>query len=224
MLVGDFNFKPADPQYHLLTSGSIDPEHPAHPFSPVARTANAAAVTNRGRGEQEPEAWTPDLRFPFASAYAVCHGAEPETTNHAAIRNDALFSETLDYVFFSPETIDVEAVGPLPTKADLEALGIASLPHGEAEPSDHLLLSATLAIGKTARSRGRRGRGGARGGARATPPRDADVGGAGGEEKSEVDGPRRGRAQGKDDGTRRTRRSITPTPRRRVAPSGKRST
>jgi hypothetical protein len=77
---------------------------------------------------------------PLNSAYMLANNQEPDFTNHAQIRDDHPFIETLDYVFLSPSwrVTGVEAlshresvVGPYPT---------------EHEPSDHVLIAANLII------------------------------------------------------------------------------
>ena len=68
--------------------------------------------------------------------------AEPEFTNFAQIRDDPVFQETLDYIFLSPG-VEVTSVLPLRTRAETEGQG--PYPSKE-EPSDHVLLGATLKI------------------------------------------------------------------------------
>lgn len=75
---------------------------------------------------------------PLRSAYAVFNGAEPDFTNYAQVRDDPPFIGTLDYIFLSPHwnvknvrhlEIRQNVRGPLPTAV---------------EPSDHVLISATV--------------------------------------------------------------------------------
>ena len=65
---------------------------------------------------------------------------EPDFTNHAQVRNDEPFVDTLDYVFLSRHwrVADVQStphrddvVGPFPTRL---------------EPSDHLLIAAEVVL------------------------------------------------------------------------------
>lgn len=120
--VGDFNIKPPDAMYALLTQGSVPPEHPHHPVNEVG------------------DDWQPIVK-PMRSAYKVDRGREPEFTNWAkTVRDKTEFIDTLDYIFLSPEWI-VQGVGELP---DRVAAG-GPLP-SEREPSDHLLLSASLSL------------------------------------------------------------------------------
>ena len=74
------------------------------------------------------------------SAYKENNGKEPEFTNYAKVKDDEPFIGTLDYIFLS-EHWKVNAVDPLPKLTDLEG----PLPLEE-EPSDHLLVSATISL------------------------------------------------------------------------------
>jgi mRNA deadenylase 3'-5' endonuclease subunit Ccr4 len=116
VFTGDFNIKPKDPMYRLLTSGTIDAQEPARPVN-------------------EPgDVWSP-LVQPMRSAYVEKNGSEPPFTNWAKVKDDPPFIDTLDYLFLSPHW-KVAAVEPLP-----EVQGPLPV---EEEPSDHLLISATL--------------------------------------------------------------------------------
>lgn len=118
VFTGDFNIKPKDPMYRLLTQGTIDAEEPARPINEP--------------GDQ----WSP-LVQPMRSAYVEKNGNEPPFTNWAKVKDDPPFIDTLDYLFLSPEW-RVAAVEPLP-----EVQGPFPT---ESEPSDHLLISATLEL------------------------------------------------------------------------------
>lgn len=129
ILAGDWNFKPQDAPYQLLTTGTLDAAHPDLP-----------------RYHLRPhDPWTVGLGLsPLRSAYVVAEGSEPDFTNFAQIKDEPVFAETLDYIFIS-EHFGVENVTDLPSKAD----GIPSIPGPlptTAEPSDHLLLAARLHI------------------------------------------------------------------------------
>ena len=76
------------------------------------------------------------------SAYKTKNGAEPDFTNHARIKDDDPFIDTLDYIFVSP-AIDVVDVLPLPNRDEVKG----PFPAPE-EPSDHILLAATLRVSK----------------------------------------------------------------------------
>jgi 2',5'-phosphodiesterase len=121
ILAGDWNIKPQDSMYKLLTCGTMDKEDPAYP--PPRYGVE----------------WTPSLE-PMQSAYAVVEGKEPDFTNFAAPRNigDEGFCDTLDYIFCGSDW-KVKSVKKLPHRD--EAGG--PFPNN-IEPSDHVLLAAEL--------------------------------------------------------------------------------
>lgn len=84
--------------------------------------------------------WTPSLETPLRSAYNTSLGSEPDFTNYAKIASEPPFIETLDYIFYSPDWT-VESVKPLPHRDSV----VGPLPNEE-EPSDHILLSASLSL------------------------------------------------------------------------------
>jgi mRNA deadenylase 3'-5' endonuclease subunit Ccr4 len=72
------------------------------------------------------------------SCYVTKRGVEPDFTNYSKFQETPIFIETLDYIFVS---------------ADVQALDADELPAKDAvagpfptavEPSDHVLLAATL--------------------------------------------------------------------------------
>ncbi len=119
VLAGDFNWTPAHDQYALYRTGTL-------PAKSAARPPPPPAIAN---------GWSIDVP-PVRSAYAEC-GGEPPFTNWAQVKAEPVFRETLDYIWVSPawrvvaiKPLHVDA-GPLPTVA---------------EPSDHLLIAATLEL------------------------------------------------------------------------------
>ena len=122
VFVGDFNIKPDSSMYDLLTSGEVKE---GCVDNPVMR---------------EGDKWTFGVKA-MKSAYFSFFHKEPAFTNYAQTKDDEAFLGTLDYIFISPEwkvvdaqklpekTEELEGGGPLPTKS---------------EPSDHLLLAASL--------------------------------------------------------------------------------
>lgn len=129
ILAGDFNIKPRDSSYKMITTGHIDPLHSDFP--------QKASIPD---GTQ-PERWMPKLRFPMKSAYNEVLGHEPDFTNYAQTENGPPFIETLDYLFCSP---------------DVDVVDVLRLPHREAvlkgpyptasEPSDHCLIGCTVRL------------------------------------------------------------------------------
>ena len=124
ILGGDWNIKPADAAYALLTTASMDP-----------KLAEGYPAVPKG------DAWLPTLRCAMRSAYEVAHGQEPDFTNYAqSLRDAAPFIGCLDYVFCSPH-LRVLGAPPLPHRQDY--MGAGPMPTSS-EPSDHLLLSVEL--------------------------------------------------------------------------------
>jgi len=122
LLAGDFNIKPQDSMYKLLTSGLLDKEDPCYP-------------TPKNGMEWEP---TIDA---MRSAYAEA-GGEPDFTNYARVEEKDPFIDTLDYIFMSKQW-KVCSTKLLPSRQ--EAGGpFPNLDSGE--PSDHVLIAATLEI------------------------------------------------------------------------------
>lgn len=89
---------------------------------------------------QEGDAWTPNLKAPLGSAYVTATGAEPDFTNYAKVQNEPIFCETLDYIFHSSGW-KVDAVEALPVRDTVPG----PFPN-EQEPSDHILISATMSL------------------------------------------------------------------------------
>lgn len=121
IFVGDFNIKPDSSMYNLITKGSLEDTDPDVP-PPLPGSD-----------------WSIDVKA-MRSAYKVSLGREPEFTNFAKVRDSEAFIDTLDYVFLSPEW-RVESTEPLPERASTSG----PLPT-EDQPSDHLLLAASLKL------------------------------------------------------------------------------
>jgi len=126
VLMGDFNVLPESSTYRLLTSGLLAEDEAELPQP------------------RDGDSWkaTP-LRQRLRSAYRAALGTEPIFTNFAAIAGpdgspEPPFCGTLDYVFVSDHW-HVREVLPLPPKSKFAG----PLPD-VAEPSDHLLVGATL--------------------------------------------------------------------------------
>jgi mRNA deadenylase 3'-5' endonuclease subunit Ccr4 len=123
ILAGDFNFKPEDSAYKLITTGTLDRGDRYYP-EPL----------------HEEEQWTPALEVGFDSAYQTMNGQEPDFTNYAKIQDKPMFIETLDYIFYSP-SLKVLAVKELPHRDQVAG----PLPNQQ-EPSDHIMLAAKFAL------------------------------------------------------------------------------
>lgn len=122
IMAGDFNIKPGDAAYRLLTTGGLPRGDAAYPHP------------------RPHDPWRPDVPAPLASAYVRVRGREPGWTNFARIGDAPAFVETLDYVLVTPG-VDVVDVLPTPKR---EAVG-GPLPTA-AEPSDHILIGATVRL------------------------------------------------------------------------------
>jgi mRNA deadenylase 3'-5' endonuclease subunit Ccr4 len=123
ILAGDFNILPNSPHYSLLRTGSLDETDETYPVKKYEMV------------------WKPTVQG-MRSAYVEFNGKEPEFTNNA--HNGALNAEsfigTLDYIFLSDEW-SVKAVQELPKIDDLKGVY-----PDDTEPSDHVLIAATLEI------------------------------------------------------------------------------
>lgn len=136
VLAGDFNIKPRDSSYEMITTGQLDPSHSDFP--------KKASIFD---GSQ-PEKWMPTLRFPMKSAYHEVLGHEPDFTNYAQTESGPPFIDTLDYLFCSP---------------DVDVVDVLRLPHRKAvvkgpyptpsEPSDHCLIGCTVRLPAAGASR-----------------------------------------------------------------------
>lgn len=120
IVAGDFNIKPRDLPYHMITTGETPDAHPNLPLPHF-------------EGDQ----WQPGVRRPMKSAYVEILGEEPGFTTYTRTRGREPFRETLDYIFVD-ERVEVESVDRLPTEVDL-------MPNPD-EPSDHLMLFACLLL------------------------------------------------------------------------------
>jgi len=134
ILMGDFNIKPGTSSYNLFASGG---------------SLDAAATAQRGDGPEEVaglhERLPAELPWPrgLDSAYRKFHGEEPLFTNFAQSAGmSEPFVETLDYIWYSPGRFSVVACPGLPKRKE-EVAG--PFPNRQ-EPSDHVLLGATLRL------------------------------------------------------------------------------
>ena len=128
VVAGDFNVKPYDACYKVITEGSIPDDHPQ-------------SLSNAGSAPWDP-AWRPVVSPPLRSAYKDALGSEPDFTNFARTKGqEETFCECLDYIFLSPEWIvrDVVALPASPPS------GVKSFPTAQ-EPSDHILIGAELLL------------------------------------------------------------------------------
>lgn len=126
VLAGDFNIKPNDSAYHMILKGEVDRTHQDYPPS--------------APDGAPPEKWFPNPLAPMKSAYREVLGSEPDFTNYAKVKDQAMFVETLDYIFCT-EGVDVVDVMRLPHREAVQG------PYPDAsEPSDHVMIGATLRL------------------------------------------------------------------------------
>jgi 2',5'-phosphodiesterase len=123
ILAGDWNIKPIDSTYKLLTTGTMDREDAAYPDPKFGME------------------WKPTAEA-MRSAYAESEHGEPNFTNYARVKEDEPFIDTLDYIFCGKQW-EIVGVNPLPHRD--EAGG--PFPNlDKNEPSDHILIAADLKL------------------------------------------------------------------------------
>lgn len=126
VLAGDFNIKPRDSAYRMITTGAIAPDHAD--FPPTPPDGSPA------------DRWFPRDFTAMKSAYAEFNGVEPEFTNFSQAENQPQFCETLDYLFCSKQ-LEVVDVVPLPARQNVSGpFPVRS------EPSDHILIGCTVKL------------------------------------------------------------------------------
>jgi len=94
---GDFNIKPGTPMYDVMTRGCVQDD---------------SCIESPLRFTPPEDSWRAVLQQPLVSAYAAAskaqggisdefcdHRGEPDFTNHARIKDEAAFIDTLDYIF-----------------------------------------------------------------------------------------------------------------------------
>lgn len=128
VMLGDYNFPPGSAPYRLLTKGDLSKDDKDYPPLPSYET------------------WRPRLKRKLRSAYAESsEGKEPSYTNYAhSGKPPQTFCGTLDYIFYAGDCgIETVATIPLPEFEE----GKTRLCPNEDEPSDHLIIGATLDFG-----------------------------------------------------------------------------
>uniref|UniRef100_A0A6T1E2S6 Endonuclease/exonuclease/phosphatase domain-containing protein n=1 Tax=Alexandrium monilatum TaxID=311494 RepID=A0A6T1E2S6_9DINO len=136
VLMGDFNVKPGTSSYHLLASGGSLDAAAAAPHGPEEVFGLRERLP---AGRPWPEG--------MVSAYCRFHGSEPLFTNFAQTSGHSEpFVETLDYIWYTPDGFSVVACPELPKRRE----DVAGPFPNRQEPSDHVLLGATLRLGAAA--------------------------------------------------------------------------
>mmetsp|Transcript_90 Transcript_90/g.188 ORF Transcript_90/g.188 Transcript_90/m.188 type:complete len:396 (-) Transcript_90:111-1298(-) len=135
VIAGDFNCLPGSAPYQLATSGKVQEGH-------------AEACPDLPHGDS----WRPDRSVvPMGSAYADHEGKEPPMTNKAVrqIWSRDEFSGTIDYLFYSPGSLEVTDTLTLPSKELVDDFKstVKSFPTRNI-PSDHVKIAATFKVAK----------------------------------------------------------------------------
>lgn len=124
IFAGDFNIKPGDTAYHLLTEGKLDVTHEDFPQPKV----------------EDDTGWDTNHVKQLRSMYVVKNGKEPDFTNNARVGDEPLFTTTLDYIFLSAQW-SVEDIVQLASRDAIDG----PFPNA-AEPSDHVLIGANVSL------------------------------------------------------------------------------
>jgi len=120
LICGDFNSTPDSAVYDYLRHGVMSGEHAEFNLDPCGLL----------------ECLTMGHSLQLSTAYDACNGREAEFTNYTEE-----FKGTLDYIFFSGETLDVLAVSQVDDEQQLTQE--TALP-SSTRPSDHVSLVATF--------------------------------------------------------------------------------
>ena len=120
ILAGDFNTKPTDLAYRVITERSF-----IDTCLPQSRDYHIS--------------YQPDGRHVLKSAYRETNGREPNFTNFAATKSNPYFCATLDYIFYQGRLV-VDNVLSLPKQPHSESYPDAT------HPSDHLMIAATFRL------------------------------------------------------------------------------
>ena len=155
ILAGDFNITPDGPHYQLMTTGSLPPPPNPTTTSPSESTDSSPTEEQETQSPHPPirygTKWNPSLTK-MKSAYALhdTNSNEPNFTNYAyngAISDDnTAFIDTLDYIFLSNNhDWVVKDVESLNHRDDDHVLEDGPYPN-QIEPSDHVLIAATLEV------------------------------------------------------------------------------
>lgn len=120
LICGDFNSTPESAVYEYLHRGSVRPDHTDLQNDPCGVMAKLELRHN----------------LQMATAYGTCNGREAQYTNYTED-----FKGTLDYIWFSPELLDVLAISQVDDEQQLTQE--TALP-SSTRPSDHVSLVATF--------------------------------------------------------------------------------
>lgn len=138
IIAGDFNSTPDTAAYGVMTTGFPVSSDKKEDFSKLHVFGNRLFSFDEGDA-------APSCSYKLSSVYKLKHGKEPDFTNYSRRRlhggAEHHFRGTIDYIFVSKHW-SVERVMGLPSASGLE---VQSYPC-EQEPSDHVLISASLSL------------------------------------------------------------------------------
>ena len=120
MLAGDFNIKPGDHAYEIMTTGQ-------------------SSMPEKDMGECYPTLWKTLVHEPLRSAYKVKNKREPSWTCSSRTPYGGDFTDTLDYILISKD-VDVAEVLELP-----DTVPTSPQPN-MSQPSDHMMIGSTLML------------------------------------------------------------------------------
>jgi 2',5'-phosphodiesterase len=172
VLAGDFNIKPLDTAYKLLTSGTIDPSDPAYPTPPKHLLELSSPSSNPEAMESTTTTtWYPRQCESVRSAYAVVVASNPSNDEHTGTETTTTSSSSScscsngtnepDFTNYSKmgDNVDdppfIDTLDYIFVSHQIHVTDVLSLPHrndiegplpNEQEPSDHLMIAANLDI------------------------------------------------------------------------------
>lgn len=129
VVCGDFNSEPTSAVYELMRYGQIETSH-----------AELDAIWQSNAVRVLPDLENLNHNFEWSSVMESIYGSEPLFTNYTAN-----YKGTLDYMFYSHSTMQVVSATHFPDEQSLLDINMGGLPNVR-YPSDHLMLSCTLAI------------------------------------------------------------------------------
>jgi len=121
LVCGDFNSTPSSGTYELWRNCSVRSDHDDLHRDPLGLLRNLHAIGHTLR---------------LMSAYETCAGREAEYTNYTED-----FKGTLDYIWFTPDTLSVLAISQVDDESQLSQE--TALP-SSTRPSDHISLVCTF--------------------------------------------------------------------------------
>jgi CCR4-NOT transcription complex subunit 6 len=123
IVCGDFNSEPQSAVYEFLTTGCVEGDH--YPELEINSSNNVQVLPANLRSICH--------EFDLASVMHTVTGSEPAFTNFTA-----KFKGTLDYIFYTPNSLRIMAATSIPEEHEVRALSGEGLP-STCYPSDHMV-------------------------------------------------------------------------------------